>query len=116
MHVAGVAMDDLVYICTKIARQMDADGLDRVFEAAQAATLAIEDGRPLLARAIELADEVCLHPEQQMLCLCHMHAGPTCSISWTCGFSALSTRLCALSCRQASGGLPKMSFRDSNSP
>ena len=51
-------MDDLVYICTKIARQMDANGLDRVFEAAQAATLAIEDGRPLLARAIELADEV----------------------------------------------------------
>ena len=51
-------MDDLVYICTKLARQMDADGLDRVFEAAQAATLAIEDGRPLLERAIQLADEV----------------------------------------------------------
>lgn len=51
-------MDDLVYICTKIARQMDADGLDRVFDAAQAASLAIEEGRPLLTRAIELADEV----------------------------------------------------------
>ena len=55
---AGVAMDDLVYICTKIAREMDANGLDKVFEAAQAATLAIEDGRPLLQRAIQLADEV----------------------------------------------------------
>ncbi len=30
-------MDDLVYICTKIARQMDANGLDSVFEAAKKA-------------------------------------------------------------------------------
>ena len=51
-------MDDLVYVCTKLARQMDANGLDRVFEAAGAATSAIEEGRPLLTRAIELADEV----------------------------------------------------------
>ena len=29
-------MDDLVYICTKIARQMDAQGLDRIFDAAEA--------------------------------------------------------------------------------
>ena len=26
----GVAMDDLVYVCTKIARQMDAAGIDKV--------------------------------------------------------------------------------------
>ena len=55
---AGVAMDDLVYICTKIARQMDAQGLDRVFDAAEAATAAIEEARPLLARVVELVDEV----------------------------------------------------------
>ena len=54
----GVAMDDLVYICTKIARQMDAQGLDRVFDAAEAATAAIEEARPLLARVVELVDEV----------------------------------------------------------
>ena len=51
-------MDDLVYICTKIARQMDAQGLDRVFDAAEAATAAIEEARPLLARVVELVDEV----------------------------------------------------------
>ena len=55
---SGVAMDDLVYICTKIARQMDAQGLDRVFDAAEAATAAIEEARPLLARVVELVDEV----------------------------------------------------------
>jgi hypothetical protein len=54
---AGVAMDDLVYICTKIARQMDVSGLDRVFDAAEAATAAVEEARPLLARVVELVDE-----------------------------------------------------------
>lgn len=28
----GVAMDDLVYVCTKIARQMDAAGIDKVLK------------------------------------------------------------------------------------
>ena len=55
---AGVAMDDLVYICTKIARQMDAQGLDRIFDAAEAATAAAEEARPLLARVVELVGEV----------------------------------------------------------
>lgn len=61
---AGVAMDDLVYICTKIARQMDTNGLDRMFEAADAATAAIEEARPLLTKAQDLANEVSafLHP------------------------------------------------------
>lgn len=71
---AGVAMDDLVYICTKIARQMDANGLDRVFEAAQAATLAIEDGRPLLQRAIELADEVRVAIKTLIFCVTLLEA------------------------------------------
>ena len=51
-------MDDLVYICTKIARQMDVQGLDRVFDAAEAATAAVEEARPLLQRVVELVDEV----------------------------------------------------------
>lgn len=55
---AGVAMDDLVYICTKIARQMDAQGLDRIFDAAEAAAAVAEEARPLLQRVVELVDEV----------------------------------------------------------
>ena len=111
----GVAMDDLVYVCTKIARQMDAAGIDKVTAGAAAAdplvdswgtqracssdtapragradptqvdqrkqgatvaqtvngaiwlqvleaidvvTQVVEDARPLLLRAIELADQV----------------------------------------------------------
>ena len=54
-------MDDLVYICTKIARQMDAQGLDKIFDTAEAATAAIEEARPLLQRAVELVNEVFLH-------------------------------------------------------
>ena len=51
-------MDDLVYICTKIARQMDTNGMDRMFDAAGAATSAIEQGRPLIDQASEIAREV----------------------------------------------------------
>ena len=51
-------MDDLVYICTKIARQMDTNGLDRMFDAATSATAAIEEGRPLLQQAADIAREV----------------------------------------------------------
>lgn len=56
--VTGVAMDDLVYICTKLARQMDVQGLDKIFDTAEAAMGAIEEARPLLQRAIELVNEV----------------------------------------------------------
>ncbi len=61
-------MDDLVYICTKIARQMDAQGLDRIFDAAEAATSAIEEARPLLQRVVELVDEVSTQPFLHALC------------------------------------------------
>ena len=53
----GVAMDELVYICTKIARQMDTQGIDKVFEGMDVITQTIEDARPLLNRAVELVDE-----------------------------------------------------------
>ena len=61
-------MDDLVYICTKIARQMDAQGLDRIFDAAEAATSAIEEARPLLQRVVELVDEVSSQPFWHAVC------------------------------------------------
>ena len=51
-------MDDLVYICTKLARQMDVQGLDKIFDTAEAAMGAIEEARPLLQRAVELVNEV----------------------------------------------------------
>lgn len=54
-----MALDDLVYICTKIARQMDADGLSKVFDAAETASSAIDEARPLLENAVKLVDEVC---------------------------------------------------------
>lgn len=53
-------MDDLVYICTKLARQMDAQGLDKIFDTAESAMAAIEEARPLLQRAVELVNEVLL--------------------------------------------------------
>ena len=61
-------MDDLVYICTKIARQMDVSGLDRVFDAAEAATAAVEEARPLITRVTELVDEVCAWPVMHADC------------------------------------------------
>ena len=54
----GVALDDLVYVCTKIARQMDAQGIDKVFEAMEAAQAVIADAQPLLQRAVELSNEI----------------------------------------------------------
>jgi ABC-type transporter Mla subunit MlaD len=53
----GVALDDLVYVMTKMARQMDGDGLDKVFLAAEAATAAVEEATPLLAQAALLAEQ-----------------------------------------------------------
>mmetsp|Transcript_9400 Transcript_9400/g.25453 ORF Transcript_9400/g.25453 Transcript_9400/m.25453 type:complete len:368 (-) Transcript_9400:142-1245(-) len=54
----GVALDDLVYICTKLANQMDAQGIDSMFAAMNSAQSAIEEAQPLLKRAVELTDEV----------------------------------------------------------
>lgn len=44
----GVALDDLVYICTKLAREIDEEGVEKIFDAAQAATAVLEDSRPML--------------------------------------------------------------------
>lgn len=47
-----------MYICTKIARELDAQGVDKVFEAMESAKAVVEDAKPLLQRAVELSDEV----------------------------------------------------------
>lgn len=54
----GVALDDLVYICTKLAREVDARGIDGAFEAMDAARAAATDAQPLLKQAVELSDEI----------------------------------------------------------
>jgi hypothetical protein len=64
-------LDDLVYICTKIARQMDSNGLSKVFDAAETATSAIEEARPLLENAVKLVDEVCLCSRRLCKTLAH---------------------------------------------
>eukprot|EP00877_Chromochloris_zofingiensis_P010287 jgi/Chrzof1/5511/Cz16g05280.t1 len=54
----GVALDDMVYVMTKMARQMEAEGVDKFFAAAEAATAAMEEATPLLEQATQLATEV----------------------------------------------------------
>lgn len=54
----GVSMDELVGIATKLAKQMDQQGLDKVFDAAESFTKAMKDSQPLLDEAIAVAKEV----------------------------------------------------------
>lgn len=46
----GVSLDELVGICTKIARQMDALGVDRMAGMAERLSEAVQDARPLLLK------------------------------------------------------------------
>lgn len=48
----------MVYVMTKMARQMEAEGVDKFFAAAEAATAAMEEATPLLEQATQLATEV----------------------------------------------------------
>ncbi|GLI69403.1 hypothetical protein VaNZ11_014007 [Volvox africanus] len=54
----GVALDDLVYIMTRLARQAEADGVDKVFAAAESATALMEEAKPLVATAADLVAEL----------------------------------------------------------
>lgn len=57
--VPGVAMDDLVHVMTRMATKFEAaDGVDRALDTAELACAALEDARPLLARAAALAEDV----------------------------------------------------------
>jgi len=54
----GVALDDLVYIMTKLANQMDMDGYSKALSTAEAAQAAILEARPLLQHAAALTREI----------------------------------------------------------
>ncbi|KAF8056776.1 TGD2 [Scenedesmus sp. PABB004] len=54
----GVALDDMVYVMTRTARQMEEEGVDKFFEAAQAAKAALEEAALLLEEAAQLTKEV----------------------------------------------------------
>ena len=46
----GVSLDELVGICTKLAKQMDKEGLDKVFEAVTKVSFLMEDVKPILEK------------------------------------------------------------------
>ncbi|CAD7702791.1 unnamed protein product [Ostreobium quekettii] len=54
----GVSLDDLVYICTKLARQMDADGVDSMFKAAESLSEALDIAQPLILQAAGFVEEM----------------------------------------------------------
>ncbi|KAG2441473.1 hypothetical protein HXX76_003095 [Chlamydomonas incerta] len=54
----GVALDDLVYIMTRLARQAESDGVDKVFAAAESATQLMEKAAPLVGSAAELVEQL----------------------------------------------------------
>eukprot|EP01025_Chloroclados_australasicus_P034030 TRINITY_DN3484_c1_g1_i1.p2 TRINITY_DN3484_c1_g1~~TRINITY_DN3484_c1_g1_i1.p2 ORF type:complete len:390 (+),score=24.42 TRINITY_DN3484_c1_g1_i1:46-1170(+) len=54
----GVALDDLVYICTKLANQMDSSGVEQLAEATQKLDEMVDKARPLIDQASQLADQV----------------------------------------------------------
>ena len=49
----GVSLDDLVYICTKLARQLDQDGVDSMFKAAESLSEALDIAQPLIQQVEE---------------------------------------------------------------
>lgn len=56
----GVALDDLVYTCTKLMRQMDNDGMDSFIAAAETMSGAVRDAQPLIEATTQLVEQV--HP------------------------------------------------------
>lgn len=58
----GVALDDLVYTCTKLMRQMDGGGMDAMIATAETVNKAVSEAQPLIDATTCLLDEV-LPPE-----------------------------------------------------
>lgn len=56
----GVALDDLVYVCTRLMRQMDVEGMDTIVAAAETVSSALRDAQPLVDATTKLLDQV--HP------------------------------------------------------
>ena len=54
----GVSLDEMIYLCTKMARQMDGAGMDSMLETAKAAEVLMKDAKPLLEQAVLIASEV----------------------------------------------------------
>jgi hypothetical protein len=78
----GVALDDLVYTCTKLMRQMDVDGMDAMIAAADTLSQAVSDTKPLVDATTKLIDQVrCVGlqrgSQQETLAAC-MHASQCC--------------------------------------
>jgi hypothetical protein len=55
----GVALDDLVYACTKLARQIDGGGMDTFIHTAKAVEQVVSESQPLLDATTALLKEVC---------------------------------------------------------
>ncbi|KAL2620465.1 hypothetical protein R1flu_000670 [Riccia fluitans] len=54
----GVSLDELVGICTKLAKQMGDLGVDNMYGLAERVTAAIDEAKPLLAKVEELAGDI----------------------------------------------------------
>lgn len=54
----GVSLDELVGICTKIARQMDELGVERMAGMAERLSEAVQDARPLLLKVKSMATDI----------------------------------------------------------
>jgi hypothetical protein len=54
----GVALDDLVYTCTQLARQIDVGGMDVFIDTAKAVEQVVSESQPLLDAITALLNEV----------------------------------------------------------
>ncbi|XP_002964383.2 protein TRIGALACTOSYLDIACYLGLYCEROL 2, chloroplastic [Selaginella moellendorffii] len=54
----GVSLDELVGICTKLAKQIDAQGVKRLYDVGERMSLAVEEAKPLLAKVQSMAGDM----------------------------------------------------------
>jgi len=53
----GVCLDDLVYMCTKLARQFDQQGVESMFKAAESLSAALDTAQPLIDQVTYTVDD-----------------------------------------------------------
>ena len=53
----GVALDDLVYTCTQLMRQIDSGGMDQIITAADTVSQAVKDAQPLVDATTGLIEQ-----------------------------------------------------------
>ena len=56
--VTGVSLDDLVSVCTRLARKMEALGMETMFDTAETANKLMKDVGPLMVQAQRIAEEL----------------------------------------------------------